>query len=93
MIEKSEAAQDFKNGLSIQQIAEIYGWNLIQTMVTLEEQGCDLSADKNRGEGRHRRTKLDILAEIAQKLAISLESVQSLEKADKSALETLSKAL
>ncbi len=93
-LNEKDAALDFKNGLGIQTIAEIYGWNLIQTMMILEAQGCNLAPEiKSRREGGSRRTKLDILAEIAQKLDITLESVQSLEKADKSALETLSKAL
>lgn len=84
------AAEDYYNGLSIAQIAEIYSWNLIQTMTILQTQGIDLTYRREVGQ---RRTKVDILAEIAQKLGIAFESVQSLEKADKSALETLAKAL
>lgn len=88
--EERLAAEDFHNGLSIAQIAEIYSWNLIQTMTILQAQGINLT---HRREGGQRKTKLDFIAEISQKLGIAFESVQSLEKADKSALEMLAKSL
>lgn len=84
------AADDFNNGLSIAQIAEIYSWNLIQTMTILQAQGIDLTY---RREGGQRKTKRDFIAEISQKLGIAFDSVQSLEKADKSALEMIAKSL
>ena len=78
-------------GKSVEVLATELGKSVRSVVAKLASLGLYKSAEK--AEAKTRVTKAAIVAGVAIKLGLSLKTVETLEKADKVALEALFKAL
>jgi hypothetical protein len=83
----SELVQEYLKNPKLEDLANQFGMSVVQTVYKLSELGV------YQRKFSKTKTKYEYIVEIALKLNISVQNLESLEKADKLALESLAKSL
>lgn len=87
----TQAVQDYQAGVSIEQIAETLGKSTRSVIAKLVREGVYQS--KSRTLNHSKPTKADTIQEIAARLNLPQEALQSLEKATLPTLQLLKQAI
>ena len=83
----AELVEQYKAGTSVEAIAVAVGKSVRSVVAKLSREGVYVAKAAVKAEGK--ATKADLVAKIAEKFGVEAETLKSLEKATKEALEVL----
>lgn len=86
-----QAVNAYKSGQTVEQVAELVGKSVRSVVAKLSREGVYVA--KTKAAGVARVTKQDLVAKVATALAVDVTVLESLTKAQRTALEALANAV